>query len=100
MLLLVSSLNAIYTSALNLRSVIAAALSSYSHVLIKLWSVEDTYMSQVLEWANLVSSVVGFLLGCGVTLSVQRLRLGKGATFSDQRNSKVGGDQVGRDLMK
>ena len=57
-------------------------------------------MDLVREWVNLISGAIGFLLGCGVTMSVQRLRQGRGAAFADQRNSKVGGDQAGRDLIK
>lgn len=57
-------------------------------------------MDIIKQYFDVFSTVIGFLLGCGVTLSVQRLRQGRNANFSDQRNSHVGGDQAGRDLKK
>jgi hypothetical protein len=57
-------------------------------------------MDLIKQYIDLFSAAIGFLLGCGVTLTVQRLRLGKNANFSDQRGSHVGGDQAGRDLKK
>ncbi len=57
-------------------------------------------MDLIKQYIDLLSAAIGFLLGCGITFTVQRLRLGKNANFSDQRGSHVGGDQAGRDLKK
>ncbi|ESX97711.1 hypothetical protein X755_19140 [Mesorhizobium sp. LNJC405B00] len=49
---------------------------------------------------EIVTGVIGFLLGCGFTLTVQKFRQGKNSSYSDQRSSRVGGDQAGRDIHK
>lgn len=53
-----------------------------------------------LKYLEVVTGVVGFLLGSGITLTVQRFRQGNNASYSDQSNSRVGGDQAGRDINK
>jgi len=57
-------------------------------------------MDNIKEYVDLISGAIGFLLGCGVTVTVQKLRQGDNATFADQRNSVVSGDQAGRDISK
>lgn len=57
-------------------------------------------MDDIKEYVDLISALIGFLVGCGVTMTVQRLRQGRNANYADQRNSKVSGDQAGRDIKK
>ena len=52
------------------------------------------------EYMELISGVIGFVLGSGVTLTVQKFRQGNNSSYSDQRSSRVGGDQAGRDIHK
>jgi hypothetical protein len=54
------------------------------------------------DWAlSLVSLIVGTILGYGIKVAVDRSRIsGTGNLRSDQRNSKVRGDQAGRDINK
>lgn len=57
-------------------------------------------MENFADYVDAVSGVVGFLLGCGATLTVQKFRQGRNSSYSDQRGSQVGGDQAGRDIHK
>lgn len=57
-------------------------------------------MENLSDYLEIVTGVIGFLLGCGVTLTVQKFRQGNNSSYSDQRNSRVGGDQAGRDIHK
>ncbi|EIM26829.1 hypothetical protein MicloDRAFT_00033790 [Microvirga lotononidis] len=55
------------------------------------------HLKEYIEW---ITGVLGFLLGSGFTLAFQRIRQGQNANFADQRTSRVGGDQAGRDIKK
>ncbi len=57
-------------------------------------------MEHVKEYMEWITGVLGFILGSGFTMAIQRVRQGHNANFADQRNSKVGGDQAGRDIKK
>jgi hypothetical protein len=54
----------------------------------------------IQEYLEFITAIIGFIAGCGVTLTVQKFRQGSNSSYSDQRNSRVGGDQAGRDIRK
>lgn len=57
-------------------------------------------MNVITEYLEVVWGIIGFVLGCGATITFQKLRQGTNATYSNQSNSRVKGDQAGRDIRK
>lgn len=57
-------------------------------------------MNLIREYSEIFTGLVGFVLGSGVTLAMQKVRIGKSGNFADQRKSTVTGDQAGRDISK
>lgn len=49
------------------------------------------------HYFDLMSGLIGAVIGAGITITVSKYSLGKRSTFSNQSGSQVGGDQVGRD---
>lgn len=48
-------------------------------------------------WSEIISGIVGALLGAGITFRVMKNRLGKNASQVNQSAARAGGDVVGRD---
>jgi hypothetical protein len=48
-------------------------------------------------WSEIISGIVGVLLGAGITFQVTKNRLGKNASQVNQSAARAGGDVVGRD---
>lgn len=55
-------------------------------------------MELISQYSEILAGILGFVIGCGVTVTVQRLRLGTNSTLSNQSGSSVKGDQAGRDI--
>jgi hypothetical protein len=57
-------------------------------------------MQYITDYVNIFSAVLGFIAGCGVTFTLQKVRQGRGASLTDQPNATAGRDQAGRDIIK
>lgn len=52
------------------------------------------------EYSEIITGILGFIFGCGVTITVTKLRQGTNANYANQSRSTVGRDQVGRDARR
>jgi glycopeptide antibiotics resistance protein len=50
-----------------------------------------------MDTSDIVSAVLGFLAGISLKIVIDRRKSDTSTTTTNQSNSKVGGDQVGRD---
>jgi len=57
-------------------------------------------MEDLSKYVDLISGIIGFILGIGATVTFQKITVGKKGTMSDQRGSTVGRDQAGRDINR
>lgn len=57
-------------------------------------------MDDFSSYASIISALLGFLSGCVVTISVQKIFFDNSRNTVDQSGSNVRGDQAGRDIRK